>query len=186
VLAPLGYTCASQSLFLVKYRGGVERYPVLNVRYDNGRSYEVGVEFVIPSDTAATFTLGQLMASTGKQPFEADGHQATTVAALSVVLKLLAQLTTQYAMALLQGDEVAVARAQRFVSESAARYGAERDAGAARRAAESAWSVRDYKKVVAALQAVADTLSPAELARLDYCLRKSRDAEHGVDDSRSE
>jgi len=124
------------------------------------------------------------MGSVGQQQFEADGHQASTVESLSVVLKQLASLTTQYAMALLHGDEVASARAQKFVSDSALRYGAERDMRASRNAAESAWSVRDYKKVVSALQEVTDLLSPAELARLDYSRRQLKLTDQDLDNTR--
>lgn len=172
ILTPLGYVCISESHVLVSYRGSVDQNASLNIRYDNGRSYEVGVDFVVATGDARTFTLGQLMGSTGQQQFEADGHQASTVDALSGVLKELARLTNQYATALLRGDEIAAARAQKFVSDSALRYGAERDARAARSAAESAWAARDYKTVVSALEKVAGQLSPAELGRLDYCRRQ--------------
>lgn len=177
VAQQFGLSCVSANERSLRYESDAV---FLSVNFDNGRSYELGVE------------IGQKNAGQPERPFSLaeilrlseladtasiDGMMVHAANQLHDGLARLATLTTQYAADFLKGDTRSFMRLAQLREQESMAFALQRDLRTAISRAESAWAVKDYKALVAALEPMEPYLSVAERKRLNYS-RKQLDPSH--------
>lgn len=172
VAVKYGLSCVGADERRVRYENGDV---FLIVNFDNGRSYELGVEIgqKIPNKVERPFSLAEILRLR-------NAPSATTIDALSTPdainlsdgLQLLADLTLGYADDFLKGGGLSFAQVAKLREKESIAYAIQRDLRSARARAEKAWEERNYAGVVKALEPVKSHLSPSEAKRLEYSLAK--------------
>jgi hypothetical protein len=143
----------------------------LMVNFDNGRSYELGIEVGQKKSTQPErpFSLAEVLRLRGVADAVAiDGIMVSDVTRLPDAMARLAALTSQHAPDFLMGSDFSFAQVAKLRERESDAYALERNLRVARAKSETAWSGRDYRAVIAALEPMALHLSPAEKKRLDY------------------
>ncbi|MFH1870119.1 MAG: hypothetical protein ABIG36_05800 [Pseudomonadota bacterium] len=146
----------------------------LIVNFDNGRSYELGIEVGRrrPTKPERPFSLAEVLRLRGVADATAiDGIMVSDAARLHDALVRLAALTLQHASDFLMGNDFSFAQVAKLRERESDAYALERDLRVARAKSEAAWTSRDYQAVVKALEPLEQYLSPAEKKRLDYSRR---------------
>jgi hypothetical protein len=143
----------------------------LIVNFDNGRSYELGIEVGRrkPAQPERPFSLAEVLRLRGvPQAASIDGIMARDSTRLEDALTRLAALTLQHASDFLMGSDFSFAQVARLRQKEGDAYALEGNLRSARARSEEAWSKRDYRAVVKSLEPLEQYLSPAEKKRLDY------------------
>lgn len=146
----------------------------LIVNFDNGRSYELGVEVGkrSPTKPERPFSLPEVLRLRGVADATAiDGMMVSDAAKLQNALVRLATLTLQQASDFLMGNDFSFAQVAKSRERECDAYALERDLRLARTKSEMAWTGRDYQAVVKELEPLEQYLSPAEKKRLEYSRR---------------
>jgi hypothetical protein len=143
----------------------------LEINFDNGRSYELGVRIgrKVPNQVERPFSFAEILRLR-------NIPAAATVEGLTVEngdelhdrLRMLADLTLQYADDFLRGDYLSFAQVAELRQKESSEYAIQRDLRSARARAELAWKANNYAGVVSALEPLSAHLSPADVGRLEY------------------
>ena len=147
----------------------------LDVRFDNGRSYDLGIEIgqIIPNKIERPFSLAEILrlknVSEGRS---IDGFSASSVTKLRDGLKTLADLTLNYADDFLRGRVSSFVQVPDLREKESLDYAIQRDLRTARAKAVKAWNTKDYAGVIAAYEPVKSHLEPSEVKRLQYSQSK--------------
>jgi hypothetical protein len=168
VAQQFGLSCLVASEREVRYENDAV---FLCINFDNARSYELGVELgkKSPNQLERPFSLSEVLRLNGvPDAASIDGIMVSDAVRLHDALVRLAMLVMQYAPDFLVGNDISFARVARLREKESLAYALERDLRAARARAETAWSGKDYKAVVAAFEPLESHLSPAEKKRLEY------------------
>jgi hypothetical protein len=163
-----GLSCTSSTEWGVRYENEAV---FLVVHFDNGRSYELGVE--LGKNNLAKkerpFSLAEVLRLRGvADANSATGSMISDVARLRDALIRLASLTERHASDFLAGNELSFAQVARLRDRESDAYVLERNLRLARAKSETAWASGNYQGVVEALAPLEQHLSPAEKKRLDY------------------
>jgi hypothetical protein len=147
----------------------------LDINFDNGRSYELGVEIGqrIPNQVERPFSLAEILRL--KAALEADtvdGLSSYNATKLKDDLQILSNLTLRYADDFLKGDVFSFARVANLREKESIAYAIQRDLRSARAKAEKAWAAKDYTGVISAFEPVKSHLRPSEVKRLEYSSNK--------------
>ncbi len=166
-----GLVCETSTDRLVRFQNEIV---FLQVLFDEGRSYEIGVEIgqcSVPGIPERPFNLAEVLRLGGVP--EADyvaKIQASKQDSRDFAIKRLADLTEKYATLLLQGNVLEFLRLAKFRDKECEDYARFRDLRYARHDAENAWAKRDYLSVIKAYRPVEGNLSHAEKMRLKYAM----------------
>lgn len=143
----------------------------LGVNFDNGRSYELSVE-IGKRDTrfsGPSFSLSEVLRLRGVQDsISTNALVVSDETRLKTGLTRLAELTVRYAPDFLMGSDISFVQVAKLRDNESADLSLASQLRHARSTTEAAWTARDYKAVVAALEPVEQHLSPAERKRLEY------------------
>lgn len=149
----------------------------LIVNFDNGRSYELGVEIGRkregqPERPFSLFEVLRLrsIAHAGS----VEGMMISDASRLGNALTRLASLTLLHASDFLTGSAFSFAQVAKLRENESDAYARESTLRSARARSEVAWSKHDFGAVVEALEPLEQYLSPAEKKRLDYSRGHSR------------
>jgi hypothetical protein len=148
----------------------------LSVHFDNGRSYELGVEIgqKIPGSVERPFSLAEILRlRNGRDVAVIDGLSASNPTKLADGLQLLAELSLRYGDDFLNNSAFSFAQVARLREKESIAYAIQRDLRSARARAEVAWRDKNYAGVIAALEPVKDHLSPADVKCLEYLNKKT-------------
>ncbi|MDR0786516.1 MAG: hypothetical protein LBG44_01380 [Gemmatimonadota bacterium] len=168
-----GLSCVVADEQRVRYENGEV---FLGVNFDNGRSYEIGVEIgqKIPNKVERPFSLAEILRlRTVPAGADIDGLSVSNTTKLADDLQLLSDLTSSHADDFLRGNDLSFAQVAKLREKESIAYEIQRDLRSARAQAEKAWEARNYAGVVAALEPVKSHLSPSEAKRLEYSLTKA-------------
>jgi hypothetical protein len=142
---------------VVEYRG---RLVTVTVRFDYRRSYELETEFSARGQAEPSFSLGELLLlHEGTMP---QAVQVTTEEVLELSLNKMALLVRDHATRLLDGDAAefeSLSEQRQRVSKQKQEIQQREDAI---RAAQIAWTGKDYSTVVRLLGPLEATLSPSK------------------------
>lgn len=144
----------------------------LQVLFDVGRSYEIGVEIgQIPGAGVPErpFNIAEVLRlrNASDAAYVANLEASQSESREHAIIRL-AGITKNWAAELLSGSVQAFVRLGRFRNAECADYAMKRDIGYARHNAEAAWEKKDYVGVVNAYRPVDAALTPAERRRLEY------------------
>ena len=146
----------------------------LIVNFDNGRSYELGVEVGRKKQMQPErpFSLAEVLRLRGvADAASIDGIMVHDAHLLGNALMRLAAMTLKYASDFLMGSEFSFSQVAILRKRESDDYALERNLRAARAGSEEAWTRRDYQGVVRSLEPLEQHLSPSEKKRLDYSRR---------------
>ncbi len=167
-----GFCLVEQGRVSVVYES---RVCVLSLGHDDQRSFEVGISLASKSEpNQPAFTFEEILRSqsvpVSRWP---QGYSARDPQHVRRLLEEMADIMGRYALPLLEGDSVAWSRLASQRRTDCIEYANATALRHARQAAEIAWASRDYAKVVEALQRVRPQLGKADLAKLDYAMKKA-------------
>lgn len=163
-----GLSCVLSNEWMVRFEND---NVFLSVNFDNGRSYELGVELgkKKPQKPERPFSLAEVLRLRGSAEAETiDGIMVSDPSRLSHALGRLSLLTAQYASDFLLGNDFSFAQIAKLRDRESDAYALEGSLRAARARSETAWAKRDYQSVISALEPLEQHLSPAEKKRLAY------------------
>lgn len=163
-----GLSCVVSTERVVRYENN---NVFLIVNFDNGRSYELGIEVGKKKlgQPERPFSLAEVLRLRGVADVATiDGIMVSDAAWLPAAMTRLAALTSQHASDFLMGNDLSFAQVAKLREKEGDAYALERDLRVARVKSEVAWSGRDYRAVIAALEPMEPHLSSAEKKRLDY------------------
>jgi len=143
----------------------------LIVNFDNGRSYELGVEIGRKKEGQPDrpFSLAEVLRLRSVSDVASiDGLMTSDSSLLGDALARLASLTLQHAADFLRGSAFSFAQVAKLREKESDAYALESSLRSARARSELAWSKHDYGAVVRALEPLEQHLSTAERKRLDY------------------
>lgn len=146
----------------------------LIINFDNGRSYELGVEIGRRklAQPERPFSLAEVLRLRGvAEAVAVDGMMVSDAARLPDALTRLAQLTSQHAADFLMGSDFSFAQVAKLRQRESDAYALEGALRSARARSAAAWEKRDHQGVVQSLEPLEQHLSPAEKKRLDYSRR---------------
>ena len=146
----------------------------LAVNFDNGRSFELGIEIGLEVEPRRAFSLAEILRLRNVSDEKVDGLMASDVSKLRSALAFLADLTLGHASDFLSGDTVSFAQITKLRERESKNYAHERDLHFARAKSEVAWAKKLYPDVVSALTPIEQYLSPAEMKRLIYARNHSQ------------
>jgi hypothetical protein len=145
--------------------------------YHGRLSYEVGVEIGEQQKANSVlergFVLGEIIAMTdydigAKFCF----YQATTPELIMKSVTQTAELVKAYARPALSGDRSFFEGLSKVRSRMSREYLKEMEMGRVRQEAEVAWREKHYEQLVELYEAVKDDLTPSEIKKLEYAMRK--------------
>lgn len=144
----------------------------LQVLFDSGRSFEIGVEIgQIPAMGVLErpFNLAEIL-RLQKSPDASyiANLEASQPKVQRHIIARLAELTKKYAGQLLDGDKQAFLILSKFRDRECEEYALARDLRYARRDAESAWLKKDYFGVINIYKSLKTVLTPVEKRRLEF------------------
>lgn len=163
-----GLSCVLSNEWVVRFESDSV---FLSVNFDNGRSYELGVEFgkKKPQKPERPFSLAEVLRLMGSAEAQAvDGIMISDSSRLSHALGRLSSLTAQYASDFLLGNDFSFAQVAKLRERESDAYALEGSLRTARARSETAWAKRDYQSIIDALEPLEPHLSPAEKKRLEY------------------
>lgn len=143
----------------------------LEVNFDNGRSYELGVEIGKRHTQypGPPFSLAEILRLRGVQDAAfVSGLMISDELRLTSILSRLVRLTLDHASDFLMGNDFSFAQVEKLRNQECAEFELASQLGYARSAVDKAWPARDYKAIVKALEPLEPHLSPAEKKRLEY------------------
>lgn len=143
----------------------------LDVNFDNGRSYELGVELgkKEPQKPERPFSLAEVLRLRGAAEAKSiDGIMVSDSSRLGSALNTLSLLTAQHATDFLLGNALSFEQVARQRERESDAYALEASLRTARARSEAAWTKRNYLNVVSALEPLGPHLSPSEKRRLEY------------------
>lgn len=149
----------------------------LKVNFDNDRSYELAVEIGQRDDRSPgpPFSLAEVLRLRGVQDATfVGGLIVSDFARLRDILARLAELTIRHASDFLMGSELSFVQVAKLREKESAEFELASELRYVRSTTEAAWAVRDYKRVVKALESVEPHLSQAERRRLEYARKQLR------------
>lgn len=164
-----GLSCVASSEQRVRYENEAV---FLTVHFDNGRSYELGVEVGRKTSTQSErpFSLVEVLRlrEAAADAASIDGIIVSDAARLPDAIKRLAALTSEYTSDFLRCNDFSFAQVGRLREKEGDAYALERDLRVAKAKSEIAWSSRNFKALIAALEPLEPHLSSAEKMRLEY------------------
>lgn len=143
----------------------------LEVNFDNGRSYELGVEIGKRHTRypGPPFSLAEILRLRGVQDAEfVSGLMISNESRLPDTLARLARLTLDHAADFLVGNDLSFAQVEKLRNKESAEFELESQLRYARSMVDVAWPARDYEAIVKALEPLEPHLSPSEKKRLEY------------------
>lgn len=164
-------TCVLSTEFQVLYKND---HVFMAVNFDNGRSFELGIEIGLEVEPRRAFSLAEILRLRKVSVEIVDGLMASDAARLRDALELVASLTLEHASDFLSGNAFSFAQISKLRERESEIYAHERDLRVARARSEIAWAKKNYSDVVRALVPVEQYLSPAEMKRLDYARNRSQ------------
>lgn len=170
VAQQFGMTCVLSTERQLVYKNDAV---FMAVNFDNGRSFEIGVEIGLEVEPRRAFSLAEIMRLRKLSTEMIDGLMVVDTARLQGALELLARLTLEHASDFLSGNKFSFAQISKLSDLESKIYAHERDLRSARAKAEIAWTQKQYPGVVATLTSIEQYLSPAEIKRLDYARKHS-------------
>lgn len=147
----------------------------LKVNFDNGRSYELGVEIGRRhvKDLGPPFSLAEILRLRSVQDAAfVSGLMISDESRLSEMLSRLARLTLEHACDFLKGKEFSFAQVEKLRNKESAAFELATQLRRARAAIDIAWPARDYKVIVRVLAPLEQHLSVSEKKRLDYARKR--------------
>ncbi len=143
----------------------------LDVNFDNGRSYELGVEIRKRHTQypGPPFSLAEILRLRSVQDAAfVSGLMISNESRLPDILSRLARLTRDHAADFLMGNDFSFAQVEKLRNQESAEYELASQLRYARATVDMAWPARDYEAVVKALEPLESHLSPSEKKRLEY------------------
>ena len=167
-------SCLISNNKMVRFEG---EKTFLQVRFDAGRSFEIGVEIGEKQNSAhrleRPFNLAEILRLKGVSEIECiECLQASKSKVLSNAVELLSNLVTRYANSLLDGTESDFIALAKLRDRECTEYAYARDLRYARSDAEKAWENKNYVRVVNAYKPFITALMPSEKKRLTYAEKK--------------
>jgi hypothetical protein len=147
----------------------------LVVSYDNGRSFEIGVEIgqKIEGMAPRPFSLAEILRLAGSEEAnKVEAISASSIEKLEASLNYLEGLTARYAMEFLDNNESAYLKLADLRERESIAYAVDRDLRSARARAEIAWKKKNFADFIDAFQPMRSYLSPSEEKHYLYALRK--------------
>jgi len=140
--------------------------------YHGRQSYDIGVEVGRHAADAYRYRLPDVLAALlGPDHTSRTSFQASTPSAVASCMQQIAELVDTHFGPVLEGDREAW---KRIVDVTAARnreYTKEVVQQPVRRAAEEAWTQRNYRKVCELYESIRSDLAPVEEKRLEFALK---------------
>lgn len=164
-----GLSCVASGEQRVRYENDSV---FLTVHFDNECSYELGVEVGRKTSTQSErpFSLVEVLRlrEAAADAASIDGIIVSDAARLPGAITRLAALTSEYASDLLRCSDFSFAQVAKLREKEGDAYALARDLRVARAKSEMAWSSRNFKALIAALEPLESHLSLAEKKRLEY------------------
>lgn len=172
VAQQFGLVCVASTEWGMRYENP---HLFLNVNFDNGRSYELGIEIGKQGARypGPPFSLAEILRLRDIQDAAfVSKLMISDEARLPNVLARLAELTIRYASDFLMGNDFSFAQVEKLRSKESAEFELASQLRHARSTVDGAWPARDYGAIVKVLEPLEQHLSPAEKKRLEYSRRK--------------
>ena len=166
-----GFKVIQEQRALVTYQSSMCE---ISLFYDDQRSFEVGLGIAGCQLTDnPPFSFDEILRAQNVPESEWPmGYSARTVEDASELLDKIAVLISRYAVELVEGHQPAWERLIEQRKSDCIRYTKETNHRLAKAKANDAWAVRDYIKVIEALEGVdVAWLGKADLAKLEYARR---------------
>jgi len=147
----------------------------LKVCFDNGRSYELGVNIGKKKGRYAGswISLAEILRLRGAQdPVSAYAVMVDDQGRLSDAVAWLAELTSTYASDFLLGSDLSFAQAAQLRNKEVAQFELDSQLRLAQLDAETAWHSRDYATVVKVFEPLQKHLTPAQKKLFNYSKKK--------------
>ena len=147
----------------------------LTVSYDNGRSFEIGVEIgqKLAGMAPRPFSLAEILRLVGAdEDTQVDALSASSAEKLKTALNYVEGLTARYADEFLRNNNSAYLALANLRERESIAYAIERDLRSARARAMIAWKKNNYADFVDAFQPMEAYLSPSETKHLLYAQKK--------------
>jgi hypothetical protein len=143
----------------------------MGVNFDNGRSYELGVEIGKQHTQylGSPFSLAEILKLRGIQEAKfVSGLINCDQARLPEALSTLIRLTREHASDFLMGNNLSFAQIEKLRSKESAEFELQSQLRYAKSVVDEAWPAKDYKAIVEVLESLESHLSTAEKKRLEY------------------
>jgi hypothetical protein len=168
--------CVSSNERLVRYENDLV---FVNVRFDNGRSYELGVEIgqknVLFNGQEMEFNLGEIIKLKDVENREKYTlFQVSDQELLVSAISNLAELIDTYGAELLQGNQVDFSSLAMLRRSECDKYEVARKLEFVRSEVDEAWKAKDYKKVVQLYRSVDAHITLAEKMKLEYAIKQQK------------
>jgi hypothetical protein len=167
-----GLVCTASCERVVQYEND---QVCLRINFDNGRSYELSVEFgkMDTQCSAPFFSLAEILRLQGIQDATfVNAPMVRDEEGLQVVLARLAELTVRHAADFLKGNSLSFDQVAELRNKESTEFELDAQLRHARSAVDAAWSTRDYMTIINVLTPLEAYLSPVEKKRLDYSKSK--------------
>ncbi len=143
----------------------------LEVNFDNGRSYELGVEIGkrYAQYPGSSFSLAEILKLRGIQEAKFVSRLMNSdQARLPGILSTLVRLTLDHASDFLMGNDFSFAQVENQRNKESSEFELESKLRYARSVVDVAWPAKDYKAIINVLESIESHLSTTEKKRLEY------------------
>ena len=145
-----GFKCVKSGPWIVKYQSDLV---FINIRFDGERSYELGCEIGRNDDLRGTlkvpFNIGEVIRSKGHSEKNVRAFfQITNSDSLKKFVKELAGLLKAYAQDLLTGSSERFNHVADVRDKECKEYALKTELRLMRNQLDTAWQIKDYKKVI--------------------------------------
>lgn len=164
------YQCVGSSEDCVRYENDDV---FVNVRFDNGWSYELDVEVgqkgVLFNGQERPFNLGEILRLRGVEKKEKYTFvQTSNQEYLINAIEHLAELLKRYAKDFLQGDQAAFLSITSLRERECEDYEIEQELKSVRNEVAKAWDKKDFEKIIQLYTPVERYITPSEMKKLEY------------------
>jgi hypothetical protein len=141
--------------------------------YDDLRSFEVGFGLGLKTNaTLPSYSFDELLRTLNVPSNEwSTGYSARSVEAAKTIIKKMTGILERHATQLLDADPDAWVKLVEQRRSDCIAYAATTKMAHAKQAANEAWAVEDYQKVIAVLESVESELGKSDAAKLAYAKR---------------
>lgn len=172
VAQQFGLVCAVSTKWELRYENDLVS---LNINFDSGRSYELGVEVGRPGDRflGHPFSLAEILRLRDIQDVAfVSGLMIDDEIKLPNALAQLAELTVRHASDFLKGEDPSFAQIEKFRNKECAEFEIASQLRHARSIVDVAWAAKDYGVIVKVFEPLEAHLSSAEKKCLAYARKQ--------------
>jgi len=170
-LEDLGFSEIEATPTLVRYQNGDVEIDI----YHGRQSYEIGAGVSVSGDRYAISEI--LKASNTDQYRQYRNAMVSTSQGVNVALEELGKLMKRYGATALKGDPLFVARLKKQREKWSSDFSQEVLASQLLPQADDAFRQKDYARAAALYSQIRERLSAAELKKLDYSIKHSKNSQ---------